>query len=407
MVWDCVVVGGGPSGMMAAITAARRGIRVLLLEHMEMVGKKILSTGNGKCNLTNENIDENCYYCENKELIIQALNRFSYQNTIDFFREIGVYTKSINGYIYPVTAQATTIRTALENQLYYSGVERKCKIKINSIKHNKIYEIECSDELITANQVILATGLKAAPNTGSDGSGIKLCEDLGIRIRKVLPSLDQLKSSSEICKIVGNVRNTGIAKLYIEDLLVAQNEGELQFTDYGVSGIPIFQVSHHAIRALDYNKHVVIKTDLAPFLTEVEITEFIKTGINKYPGMNIINYISGIVNNKIAVGIAVAAGLNKDGAALRKLDDELIKKIAYNIKNLEFEITGYRDYDSAQVCQGGVAISELNNDFEVKKLPGLYVVGELMDVDGICGGYNLQWAFTTGYIAGMSVQKYD
>lgn len=408
MIWDCIVAGGGPAGMMAAITAAKRNLKVLLLEHMDTVGKKILSTGNGKCNLTNEYMNEDCFYCEDKSFIKNALEQFGSNDTIDFFRELGVFTKSVNGYVYPVGAQASTIRTAMENQLYYSGVEKKCGIAITSItKIKNGFEVKCNDEIFNCRQLILATGLKAAPSTGSDGSGIEYCRRLGLEINKVLPSLVQLKSSSPICKTIANVRNNGIVTLLIDNCEVIKNEGEIQFTDYGISGIPVFQISHGAVKGLDEKKKVSVKIDLAPFMTETDIVNYIKNAIPKYPGMNIINYLSGIINNKLAVGICISSGLNKDGTAMRRLDENIINLIAKNIKKFEFEIVGHKGFENAQVCQGGVKLSELTNNFEAKKISGLYIAGELTDVDGICGGYNLQWAFSSGYIAGMSVKKYD
>ncbi|MGN0481446.1 MAG: aminoacetone oxidase family FAD-binding enzyme, partial [Lachnospiraceae bacterium] len=362
----------------------------------------------GRCNLTNEHMDEKCFYSHDGEFVKNTLKRFGSDDTVAFFKEMGVYTRSVNGYVYPVTAQASTIRTAMENQLYYSGVERKCKVEIISIAANSDgFEINCGDQVFICRQLILATGLKAAPSTGSDGSGISLCRKLGLEINKVLPSLVQLKSSSPVCRVISNVRHNGIITLFIDGNKAGKNEGEIQFTDYGISGIPAFQISHAAVKAVDDNKKVSVQIDLVPFMNETDIVNYIKNAIPKYPGMNIINYLSGIINNKLAVGICISSGLNKDGTAMRRLDENIINLIAKNIKKFEFEIVGYKDFENAQVCQGGVKLSELTNDFETKKISGLYIVGELTDVDGICGGYNLQWAFSSGYIAGMSVKKYD
>lgn len=407
MFFDCIVIGGGAAGMTAAITAARRGVKVMVLEHMNMVGKKILSTGNGKCNLTNMVMDSGCFYSEDKEFVDKVLGRFTSGDTVEFFKSLGVYTRQINGYVYPATAQAATVRTAMENHLYYAGALYKCNVHIEKIHKQEDgsgYGIVCSDGEYTCRQLILATGLMAAPQTGSDGSGIALCRSLSLQVNEVLPSLCQLISGLSVCKIIGSVRNMGTAALFLDDKPCGRDTGEIQFTEYGLSGIPIFQLSHEAVKGLATQKKVEVIIDTASFITKEEIIDFIETAAVNYCGMNIVTLLSGLINNRLAMGICVLSGLPKEGIALRKLDKAHIHAIAGHIKVLTFPISGYKGFESAQVCQGGVAIRQINPEtMECYDSKNLYVVGELLDVDGRCGGYNLQWAFSTGYIAGSSV----
>lgn len=401
MYFDCIVVGGGPAGMMAAIASARNQNKTALLEHGKMVGKKILSTGNGRCNLTNEKMDERCYYCDEPNFVRQVLAAFNQQDTCDFFRSIGVFTKSRNGYVYPVCDQAAVIREALENQLYYAQVTTLCETEIQSVEKKENFVLQTSRGIFTCKSLILATGSKAAPKTGSDGSGYALCRQLGLQMNKVLPALTALKSSEEFCPKLAGVRADAAIRLWIDGEEDKGDLGEIQFTEYGISGIPVFQVSHQAVRSLDKGQKVLAEFNLLPQREDTEIRTFLRQGRTDCPGISLLQWCSGMLNKKLANVVLVQSGIPKEGISMRKLTDAQMEKLIAEIQHFSMKISGYQGFEYGQVCSGGVKISQLDaRTMACKKLPGLYLAGEIIDADGICGGYNLQWAFSTGFIAG-------
>lgn len=408
MTCDCIVIGGGPAGMMAAITAAKRGVRTVLLEHMDKPGKKILVTGNGHCNITNDNMGPEYFYSDDKEFVKRVLDAFGNKDTIEFFKSIGIKTRSKNGYVYPMSEQASCVRDNMENMLFYAGVTYRYGVAIESITEADMYTVRTKDEEYTASQLILATGLKASPKTGSTGSILPMYQGLGLRINKVLPALTYLTCDSGYCKSLAGVRATAEVGIRIDDVLCKSDVGEVQFTERGVSGIVVFQLSHIGVKALDNKQKVSVEFDFVKDMDEADIVEFFKEQKQMYPGLSLLNVAAGLVNKKLAAVILEEAGAPKGGLSLKKTDDELLERIAGVFKNFVMEVRGYGGYDSAQVCQGGVNVATVNpSTMECYEHKGLYVAGELLDVDGVCGGYNLQWAFSTGYIAGQSVAKME
>jgi len=259
------VIGGGAAGMIAAITAAAQGAEVTLLERGERVGKKILMTGNGKCNLGNTFLDMDKYYGGDKEWIEKALQRFGTEETIQFFRSLGLLIKNKNGYLYPACEQAAVVLDVLRNELNALGVEIVCECKINQITPGN-HGITVSDgkRKFKFDRVILACGSKAAPKTGSDGSGYKLAKQLGHNIIPTVPALVQLKCREDYMKAVAGVRAEGRIQVWNGGECVAEEQGEIQFTDYGISGIPVFQISRVVNYILREQKEVRVVLNLLP-----------------------------------------------------------------------------------------------------------------------------------------------
>lgn len=389
---NVIVIGAGPAGMTSAIFAARNGAKVTLLEHMDKPGKKLLITGNGKCNLTNIHFDNNCYNSDNEAFPYKVLASFGMSETMEFFNSIGIYTKEKKGYIYPLSEQASGVLNMFTLEMQKLGIKVKYNQEVTSvIPTTEGFDVITPSYTYKCDKVIMATGSKAASHTGSDGSGYKMLQELGHNIIKPQPALVALKANNkQFCTNAKGVRVDSSLDLYINNELVRTSRGELQITEYGISGIMVFEVSRHGIKALAEGKKVEVILDFLPNVSHKDLHNIIeKLLINN---VSIEKSMSGILNE------------NLSKALFSKMKDTNADKIVSLVKNFKLEITGYSDFDKAQVCQGGADTMEFCElSLESKKVQGLYVIGELLDVDGICGGYNIQWAVSTGALAGKSV----
>lgn len=407
------VIGGGASGMMAAITAARKGALVTIYEHTDRLGKKILATGNGKCNLGNLDMHPSCFYSGNPMLVEQCLERFSTGETIAFFESLGMSVKEKNGYLYPLGEQAAIVLDVLR----YAVEAWKIKVEYNS-QIKGIYEVvntggekalcvENGKEKAFFHSVILACGSKASPKTGSDGSGYELAKQMGHRIRPVLPSLVQLKCNDKFCKALSGVRCDAKIHIWDKDKLLFEERGELQLTDYGISGIPVFQLSGAVNRYLHVNKsRLNVSIDFMPDLGEVALEELQKRNLSVKRSENctVEEFFTGVLNKKIMNVLIKQAGV-QPGELLSKVSESSLQKIFKSSKQFKMHITESNGFEQAQVCTGGVDMNEVSDNLESKKVKGVYFAGELLDVDGRCGGYNLQWAWSSGYIAGSAAAE--
>ncbi len=390
-----VIVGAGASGMAAAITAARLGCAVTLLEAMEKPGKKLLLTGSGKCNLTNRHVSPACYpgggsFAEG------ILRQFSPLETLSFFRGIGLLATERNGGMYPVTGQASSVLDVLLLELARQKVRLKCREKVLAIeKQGDGFSVRTAGWAYQADAVILSAGSMAAPQTGSDGSGYQLAASLGHRIQKPLPALVPLKVKEGWAKALAGIRMPAAVTLRCQEsggraFASHTQAGELQWTDYGISGIAVFQVSRHAVRALDEGRRVLADCDLLPLLSEGKLLEHLQKRQDLFWGRPAY-WLSGILPHK-----AIAPVLSQANGASPG-------EIAAQIKHCRLTICGAKDFARAQVCQGGVDCAQFcEKTLESRFVPGFYCTGELLDVDGICGGYNLQWAWSSGFAAGRA-----
>lgn len=403
---DCVVAGGGAAGMMAAITAARKNSHVILIEHTARLGSKLLQTGNGKCNFTNLDMDKKYYQNENPNFVETVLGKFTVKDTLAFFREIGVYNRERNGYVYPNSETASSLQDALRQEVEHTGVTVLTECNIQTVKKEKEgFVIETDKGTIKTVSLILATGSKAAPKTGSDGSGYALAKGLGHHIVKPLPALVQLTSDNRLCKGMAGVRSTGSVAIYADGKKLAEDLGEIQYTDYGISGIPVFQVSRYAVKAKDRKEQVLAVVDMLPAFSLEELRRDIQERIKREKEKDLISFFAGLLHKKLVQAVVKSLGLDMNMTAGQAGEKRLIK-ILESMKAFSFHITGSRSFEYAQVCQGGVALSEVDAEtMESKICKKLYFAGELLDVDGKCGGYNLQWAWSSGYLAGMNVAK--
>ena len=401
-----VIVGGGAAGLVAAITAAREGAKVTIIEQKDRLGKKILSTGNGRCNLTNEYMDLTCFRSDDMKLVSEVIRQFGFNETVQFFEELGVILKNRQGYIYPISDQASTISDVLIMEVKRLNIIVLLEQSVKKISNSKLgFLVKTDKEVVLCDSVILATGGKAAPVLGSDGSGYSLAKSLGHHLSPVVPALVQLKGKGNFFKQISGVRTNAKVSVIVDGNKLAENTGELQLTNYGISGIPVFQISRYAAKGLYEKKKVTVEIDFMPTMSDDEFSSFMENRLVKHGDKTAEEFFTGMFHQKL-IGLflkisRIASSMNMSQIAPEQI--HLFKKVC---KHFVVDIEGTNDFDQAQICAGGVKTLEINPEtMESLMTSNIYLTGELLDVDGICGGYNLQWAWATGYIAGKHAAK--
>lgn len=400
-----VVIGGGASGLIASIYAKTQNTEVILLERNSTFGKKILATGNGRCNYWNQDQDLSHYNSQNKNLLESIITAENQKEIMEFFNRIGIVPKIKNGYYYPYSNQAISIRNALVVEAKKVGVNLISDAYVDSIKkENRKYTITYNNETISCDAVIVATGSKAAPKTGSDGNGYRLLQNLNHTVIKPLPALVQLRSNATYLKEWNGIRSDVNISLMIDKKIIKEESGEIQLTDYGISGICTFNLSSIASRKLNDQKNVSVLINFLPFLQEVPLPWFEKRN-SIVKERSIVELLEGLLNDKL---IKVILSICK--IPLTKKWDQLANKeknlLVETLTSLKLDITKTNSFDQAQVCSGGVPLAEIDPvSMESIYAKDLYIVGELLDVDGSCGGYNLSFAWISGMLAGKSSRR--
>lgn len=399
-----VIVGGGISGIIAAIKAKNNN-EVIILERNNTCGKKILVTGNGKCNYTNSNQDLSNYHSSNPELIEKIINEFNLNEMHDMLKNFGIIPKIKNGYYYPYSNQAVTFKNALLQELENKDIIVKTDTYVTNIEYleNK-FIIETNKEKIIADKVVLATGGSASPKLGSDGNGYLLLKKLGHSIIEPLPALVGLKTKENISLISG-CRNDVKLKLYENNKFIKEEIGEIQFNDNGISGICTMQLSSTIARGLYDNKKEVIFINFVPTIgnTKEEILNFINNQDKIVLNRNISELLDNMLNYKITNYLLkkLKLDINLKWSNLKQIEKE---NIVDNLINFKLEIIDTNSFINAQTTSGGVPLVELDlKTMESLKIKNLYIIGELVDVDGVCGGYNITFALITGLIAGKNI----
>lgn len=403
---EIIVAGGGASGMTAAIAAARGGANVVILEKNDCLGRKIPATGNGKCNLTNEHMDVSCYRSDTPERILPVLQTFGYTDTLRFFEELGLCFKNKGGYIYPISEQASAVAEVLRMEVRHLRIECHTGTVIQDISSSDKGFIVITDQgSWQCQKLILAAGGMASAQLGSDGSGYRFAKALGHHLADVTPALVQLRCKEKIYKHLAGVRTQATVTLYANDRKMAQDTGELQLTAYGISGIPVFQVSRYAAKALKKGQHVQAVIDFLPQTDKNELGEMFACRLNTQAFKTAKELCVGLLHEKIASFLLKASGINED-ILVTEIKKQRWERFLMLCKEFITQVTETNPYEQAQVCAGGVLLSEIYMEtMESMLTPGLYFAGEITDADGICGGYNLQWAWATGFIAGSSAAK--
>lgn len=402
------IIGGGAAGMMAAITAARQGAEVTILEGNSRLGKKLLSTGNGKCNLGNTKLDVSEYYCREPERLERFLNGFDTEDVISFFQGIGVILKERNGGLYPACEQASVVQDALRYELRGLGVREVTDCKVRSVAREEQtgkLQVSGSGGSYVFDRLIVACGGRAAPNTGSDGSGFDLAERLGHSLTPTVPALVQLRCREDYFKSVSGVRAEAQITVYSGNECIAVERGELQITDYGLSGIPVFQISRVVNYILKAREEVEVQVDFLPDYTPEAYEQLrISRNLLLQDGRTVEEYFNGMLHKKLMMLFIRLSGL-KPCDSIREADPDQIRRVYQLCRQWELHVNGSNSYENAQVCAGGVPLAEVTDQLESIKTPGVYFAGEMLDVDGRCGGYNLHWAWCSGYLAAMAASR--
>lgn len=396
------IIGGGASGMVAAITAARVGAEVVLLEKNDRIGKKILVTGNGKCNLSNLSFSASCYYSKERERAWELVSLFTPQDTIAFFEKLGLMIKEKNGYLYPACEQASAVLDVLRYEITARGIEVRCSEEIKELFPEKGGGFRVCSKAGTERfeRVIVSCGGQASPKTGSDGAGFRLLKKLGFSIVRPVPALVQLRCEGSF-KALAGIRCEARIRLFIDGRETASETGELQMTEYGISGIPVFQLSRHAAYGLSAGRVVTAGIDLLPGLSGEKPGEWVKKRLALLPGRTAEEFLTGTLHKKWILYFLKRHGIRQNDIASEIAEKKWLSLIC-EAKDWRVRITDTNSFENAQVCAGGVSLREVTKDLESVRYPGLYVTGELLDVDGRCGGYNLQWAWTSGVLAGRA-----
>ena len=403
------VVGGGAAGMMAAVQAAYAGARVTVYERNDRVGKKILSTGNGKCNFSNEDMRAACYYGSGAGYVDGFYKQFGVAETKAFFRELGMRIKDRNGYLDPASEQAATVLDVLRYEMERLGIEICAGCRVTGIDGPGNPGCRLTLETETAaykkrtyDAVILACGGRAAPKTGSDGTGLAMAKRLGHRIVPTVPALTALRCRETFWKQVAGVRCEARLMLYIDGNAVSSVQGELQLTDYGISGIPVFQFSRIAAYALQEGRTVTVKIDLMPDPGAADTQEaFWAQRWERQKRQSMEQFVTGTVNKKVGLLLLKLAGI-RETETVCEIEGARRRKLEQLFHAFEVTVKGTNSFEQAQVCAGGVDFAEVTDRLESVRRPGLFFAGEMLDIDGICGGYNLQWAWSSGAVAGRA-----
>ena len=404
---NIIVVGGGAAGMMAAIIAAKNGGQVTILERNDRVGKKLLATGNGRCNYTNINATINNYHGENSIFAEVALKEFSVEQTVDFFEKLGITpTVEDNGKVYPLSLQSSSMLDILRYEIDENQIELITDAYVVDIKKHKNFILKLKDgRTFESDKLILATGGMAMPVSGSDGNGYSLAKSFGHSLIPIHPGIVQLNLEGDFFKSIDGVKVVGVARLYCNDKLLLKDMGDILFTKYGISGPPILQISRTALKYLKDKRDIELRVSIINNKTREELELYLQERFKNNPNKTAQESLVGLIHKKLILTILKQVNINKD-KIVSTLNPDEVKRLAHILTDWSFKITGSQSWGQAQVTAGGISTLDVNNKtMESKLVKGLYLVGELLDIDGDCGGYNLQWAWSSAYVAGLNAAK--
>lgn len=395
---DIAVVGGGASGLTAGIAASRYGCNnIIILEKLPRVGKKILSTGNGRCNLTNNNISANDYDGDTGLLSYISTD---IKNSEDFFSSLGLICRADDtGRVYPYSNAATSVLDALRFAADFAGINTICDSSVSDINKTKHgFVISSGENQIRAKRVIIATGGKAAQSLGSTGDGYKFCKKFGHCVTELYPALAPIRTDIELVKSVKGLRVAADVSLISDNRIIDKQSGEVQFSDGALSGICIFNLSAKA--AMYINKGE-ISLDTAPGLSKNELFALIKNTAKIRGLLPCDELLTGIYHKRIGQAMLKKAGISFSKAC-GDISDKEISMLCNIAKDYRYPIKSVSDWSLAQITCGGIPGNEVTDTLESSKVKGLFLCGEILNIQGKCGGYNLDWAWKSGYTAGMN-----
>ena len=396
---DVIIIGGGAAGLCAAVylkqKAPEKSVRIL--EALPRVAKKLITTGNGRCNISNKNISLDRYHGENKEFCRYALEKYDLSCCEKFFESIGIPFIYEGDKAYPASLQAGSVVDCLRFAAEELGVIIHTDTKVTDINTmGKDYKIISDKVSFIAKNVIIATGgLAGGEKVGCDGSMLKLLKKAGFNVTETTPSIVQIKTENDITKQLKGIKVDALVSLKANDKVLRQDFGEVLFTDYGLSGPPVMQVS----RAVSKAKDIVLYLDLMSQTNYEELCSIINDRVQILKTRPLEEFFTGMFNKRLGQVILKSAGLKLNEKS-SVIDGKLAEKIARIIKGMKFEVTGTTGFANAQVTAGGLDTTQFNDKtMESKDCLNLYCVGEILDIDGDCGGFNLQWAWSSAMCA--------
>ncbi len=392
------IIGGGASGMAAALAAAENPeVQVILLERQARLGRKLSATGNGRCNITNLHANHQSYHGEESWFAAHALVQYDVEDTLNWFRRMGLFTVAEDsGRVYPYSDQANSVVDVLRFALERENITVKLAFDVEKVKKTSTgFLVRSQEEAVDCDKLIIACGGLAGTKLGGSMSGYTILHSLGHRCTKLRPALVQLASPWRGCAQLKGVRANCRAQIFHGDALYLESTGEIQFTDYGLSGPVIFEVSRDTCR----DRGVwLCRLDLLPDISEEALTaELIRRKATHLP---VSELLTGILHNRLGRVITQETGI-APYVPISQLENGELAQVARTVKCLDVPLTGPLGMDAAQVTAGGILTSEFDETtMESRLVPGLYACGEVLDIDGDCGGYNLQWAWSSGRMAG-------
>ena len=399
---DIIIIGAGASGIVTAINAKNENNRVILLEKNDRIGKKLLATGNGRCNYTNMNLSEKNY--SSPDFVKRTLEDFSNEDLINYFRILGLESTLDGNRVYPISLKANSVLNILIYWLEKKGIEVKTKSQVKEIKKTKKgYEVITNEETLRADIVVAAFGGKAMPASGSDGVSFEILKKMGIKVTDLKPALTQLKLESKYLKHLSGTKVIGRARLLRDEKVIDEREGEILFTNYGISGPPILDMS------VNTKEGDVIEVPLINNLKKDSI-DMVYNRYYMFPDFSLEEFLMGLVDKKFIHYIVDSLDMDKN-TAMNMISMGDFEKIIGLLLKSRFKVTGNTGFKNAQVTRGGVSLDEVSpENYEAKKYKDLYIIGEALDIDGDCGGYNLHFAFGCGYrlgkiLRGKNLQK--
>ncbi|MDY0074700.1 MAG: NAD(P)/FAD-dependent oxidoreductase [Acholeplasmataceae bacterium] len=391
-----IVIGGGASGLMAALSAKEQKADVLILERNHRLGKKILATGNGRCNFTN--VDATPHHYNHPFFVKPVFEQMSPKKTLQFFESLGIVPKIEEaGKAYPLSEQASSIVDVLTHEITVKNIPVIYDAKVTSLTKNDLFHIKLEDgRSFESECIVLATGGMALPKSGSDGIGYQLSAALGHEITPIFPALVKLELDSPYLKALDGTKFPGQVELIYQNESIQTEFGDVLFTKFGISGPTILQISRQANQLMQEGKTLWIKVVLVNGPTPQELHKRFRQLKDKTVEMSLI----GLINKRLIHPLLKYASINPN-VYMSNLDKDKYNELMKLLFDWRFKVIGSKDFDDAQVTAGGIDIQSVNpQTLESKKIPGLFFSGEILDIDGLCGGYNLQWAWSSGYVSG-------
>ena len=406
--YNVVIIGGGAAGLAAAVSYSinTNRPRVLVIEKEKKIGRRLLATGSGRCNMTNLDMKASYYNRNARKLIEKVIYKMPPNDLIKYFEKLGLRCRPDSaGRVYPYSNQAASVLDTLLLWCSKSEVEILTEIKAECINISRGgYIVKTNNGEFLADKLILSSGGAVQKNLGADGSSYTLAGDVGISVTGTFPSLAPIPVSDKRLNAVKGVRTAAVVSVAADGKILHTEEGEMQFNEKNISGICIFQLSRYVGEYFTKKgkyKNIEIFIDIAPDMTERDLSIYFSAKRKNMPNQPANELFTGLLNAKLGRYILQRCGdkINVE-QNIDKFTDKQLEAISREMKRLSFVPSGIPGGDSAQVTAGGVDLSEINDNFESVKYKGLYIVGEALDVDGMCGGYNLHFAFSSGIIAG-------